>query len=318
MKGQHMIRYALRQLFVKVVLLSSVLIATACGTSTPAPKSLLPTPINKPTPTYTPTPVFSGTLTPIPHSLSEYFITQEFKECLSQNECKDLKVIDVYEFPASTHRDGWEEQWCVTFDMSRYGAFGKGTKFWSRVYASYWLARLGNKWIERGYQGKFSTSCTWAQEIAWEIAAEPTATKDIRTPTPTLDVSKCLHVPIMLSTPSGKPNPNDTYGAREPELAKNAPNGACLEFNGEYVIKRAAGTPININWHVAWNPNASIMVVKGDEWVASGIDNEGVVQYLRSKGDKLYLANSDPPVLQVLDDDSYIALINMYEFVPKD
>lgn len=314
-----MICNALSQFFVKAALLvTTALIATACGISIPTPQSILPARTSRPASTNTTTPVFSGTLTPVPRSLSEYFVTQEFKECLSQNECKDLKIVDVYEFPASAKRDGWEEQWCVTFDMSRYSSFGKSAKFWNEVYASYWLARLGNKWIERGYQGNISTSCAWAQEIAGRIAAEPASTKDVRTPIPTLDVSKCIHVPIIRATPSGTPNPNEFYGAREPDAAKHAPNGACLEINGEYVIKRSAGTRVSYDWHIAWNPNASIMVVKGDEWVASGIDNGGVVQYLRSKGDKLYLANSDTPVLQVLDDDSYIALINMYELVLKD
>ena len=314
-----MTRCAFSQFFVKTVLLiASVLIVTACGALTPTPKPVLPTRTNRPTPAHTAAPTFSGTLTPIPHGLSEYFVTQEFKECLSQNECKDFKVIDVYEFPAAANRDGWEEQWCLTFNLYRYDHFGKDVPFWNKTTETFWLARSGDKWIRKGFQFNVSRSCTWAQEIAWRIAAEPTSTKDVRTPTPTLDVSKCLHVPIVRATPSGTPNPNEFYGAREPEPAKNAPNGACLEFNGEYVIKRAAGTRVSYDWHVAWNPNASIMVVKGDEWVASGIDNEGDVQYLRSKGDKLYLANSDTPVLQVLSDYEYIALINMYEFVPKD
>ena len=259
MKGQQMVRFALSPLFVKIFLLVALVqIVTACGTSTPTPQSILPTRTSRPTPTHTATPVFSGTLTPVPRSLSEYFVTQEFKECLSQNECKDLKIIDVYQFPTSANRDGWEEQWCVTFDLSRYGSFGKNTKVWNEVYASYWLAKLGNKWIERGYKGDISTSCAWVQEIAGRIAAEPTSTKDVRTPTPTLDISKCLHVPIVPSTLSGTPNPNDAYGAREPELAKNAPNGACLEFDGEYVIKRAAGTPINITqFRINWFTIAS-------------------------------------------------------------
>lgn len=183
--------------------------------------------------------------------------------------------------------------------------------------ASYWVARLGDKWIGRGYKGNISRTCAWAQEIAMRIAAEPTSTKDVRIPTLTLDVSKCLHVPVMLSTPSGTPNPNDRFGAREPELAKNAPNGACLELHGEYFIKRAAETPININWHLVWNPNAHTMVVKGAEWAAWGIDNDGM-HFLQSRDDKLYFVNSDIPVLQVVDSDHYIALINVYEFVPKD
>jgi hypothetical protein len=113
---QHMIRCTLSQLSVKAALLAtSVLIATACGTSTPTLQPILPARTSRPTPTHTTTPALSGTLTPVPRSLSEYFVTQEFKECLSRNECKDLKIIDVYEFPASAKRDGWEEQWCVTF-----------------------------------------------------------------------------------------------------------------------------------------------------------------------------------------------------------
>jgi hypothetical protein len=299
----------------KSVLLISVLISTACGTSAPTPQSISPTRTSKPTPTHIATPVFSGTLTPIPHSLSEYLVTQEFKECFSKNECKDIQIIDVYEFPASANREGWEEQWCVTFSLSRYDSFGKSTKFWDEVFASYWLARSGDKWFERGYQGSISQSCAWTQEIAGRIAAEPASTKDVRTPAPTLDISKCLRVPIIPAIPSGTPNPNNAYGACEPELAKNAPNGACLEIDGEYVIKRAAGTPININWHVAWNPNANVMVVKGAEWTALGIDNDGM-HFLRLKDDKLYFMNSDIPVIQVIDSDHYIALINMYEFVP--
>ncbi len=310
-----MVRFALSPLFVKIFLLvASVQIATACGTSTPTPQSIFPT--SRPIPTHKTTPAFTGTLTPVPHSLSEYFVTQEFKECLSQNECKDLKIIDVYEFPAAAKRDGWEEQWCITFDMSRYSSFGKSAKSWNEVYASYWVARLGNKWIERGYHGNISTSCAWAQEIAWQIAAEPTATKDIRTPTPTLDISRCLHVPITKATPSGTPNPNEEYGAREPEIAKNAPNGACLEINGEYVIKRTAGTPTNNDWHLVWNPNAHTMVTKGDYWIAVGLDNGWGPLELRE--DKLYFVNSDIPVFQVVGDYKYIALIDMYEFVNKD
>jgi hypothetical protein len=311
-----MMRCAFNHLFIKIVLLVvSLLIVTACGTSTPTPKPVLPTRTNRPTPTRTATPAFSGTLTPVPHSLTEYFVTQEFKECLSKDECKDFTVIDTYEFPASANRDGWEEQWCLTFNLFRYDYFGKDVPSWNKTTETFWVARSGDKWNRRGFQFNVSKSCAWAQEIAWRIAAEPTSTKDIRTPTPTLDVSKCLHVPIIRATPSGTPNPNESYGAREPDAAKHAPNGACLEISGEYVIKRSAGTRVSYDWHIAWNPNASIMVVKGDEWVASGIDSEGVVQLLQSKGDKLYFANSDIPVLQVLDDDSYIALINMYEFV---
>jgi hypothetical protein len=311
-----MVQCAMRQLLMKSVLLISILISTACGTSAPTPQSISPTRTGKPTPTHIATPVFSGTLTPIPHSLSEYFVTREFKECFSKYECKDFKIVDVYEFPASANREGWEEQWCVTFSLSRYDSFGKSTKFWDEVFASYWLARSGDKWFERGYQGNISKSCTWAQEIAWRMAAEPTSTKDVRTPTPALDIAKCLHVPIVRATPSGAPNPSEEYGAHEPELAKNAPNGACLEINGEYVIKRTAGTPINNDWHLVWNPNAHTMVAKGDLWIAVGLDNGW--GSLELKEDKLYFANSDTPVLQVLDDYKYIALINMYEFVHKD
>lgn len=57
------------------------------------------------------------------------------------------------------------------------------------------------------------------------------------------------------------------------------------------------------------------MVVKGAEWAALGIDNDGM-RFLQRKDDKLYFVDSDIPVLQVVDSDHYIALINVYEFVP--
>jgi hypothetical protein len=166
-----------------------------------------------------------------------------------------------------------------------------------------------------------STSCTTiptslpTPTLAFIPKETPVTIPPTLTITPNL--ANCIQAPLGIENPLNTPEVSRWIGTHEPEIAKAAPNGTCIEMGGEKFIKHTPGMRININWtwSTIWAPEARTIIFKGDDWTTLVIGT-GKIAPINRQGDKLYPHNSTIPVLQDIGNDNYITLINFYENLP--
>ena len=161
-----------RQWLVMISLVLTVLSSSSCTVTTITPTIALPTDTLQPPAPDTPVPTITPTAVPIPPEGAIQHILEQFRECFSENKCKEFKVVDAYKFVSSTR---YEEEWCIATMMSRYNYFGQSEPFWKDVHERFWLARNGDKWYQRGILMQYTPiNCEWAKSVTPEPTFTPT------------------------------------------------------------------------------------------------------------------------------------------------